>query len=290
MNESALTLQVPKRRIYDITNVLEGVGLLEKRSKNTVAWKGSELLLGNLMDADAKQRLENLRGQITFLNKEDGLLDQWIAHLTSTNRSDGTSSSSPQAVRIDDILTALFPDRRKQVLVDDATGKPRRALLAVHSPIVDSVAYIPKMMHHHTGTHDDQEPCEEEHQLYVGTRQGLDQRYPAEATATIDRNNDKQQQQQRRLLNLPARWRGGGRMPRLLEEKLQVFVVPTYYDDDLQELKCTGVQLLSEPSEATTTAAAAAGVKRSASWDASDSLANDEGVSDFFGAEETAGV
>lgn len=28
-----------KRRIYDITNVLEGIGLIEKQSKNTIRWK-----------------------------------------------------------------------------------------------------------------------------------------------------------------------------------------------------------------------------------------------------------
>ena len=31
-------LQVQKRRIYDITNVLEGVGLIEKKSKNNIRW------------------------------------------------------------------------------------------------------------------------------------------------------------------------------------------------------------------------------------------------------------
>jgi hypothetical protein len=28
-----------KRRIYDITNVLEGIELIEKRSKNSIQWK-----------------------------------------------------------------------------------------------------------------------------------------------------------------------------------------------------------------------------------------------------------
>lgn len=28
-----------KRRIYDITNVLEGIGLIEKTSKNNIHWK-----------------------------------------------------------------------------------------------------------------------------------------------------------------------------------------------------------------------------------------------------------
>lgn len=32
-----------KRRIYDITNVLEGVGLLEKTSKNNIRWQGGSL-------------------------------------------------------------------------------------------------------------------------------------------------------------------------------------------------------------------------------------------------------
>lgn len=39
MNNAAAVLGVPKRRIYDITNVLEGVGLIEKQAKNNVKWK-----------------------------------------------------------------------------------------------------------------------------------------------------------------------------------------------------------------------------------------------------------
>ena len=37
---SSRTLQVQKRRIYDITNVLEGIGLIEKKLKNNIQWKG----------------------------------------------------------------------------------------------------------------------------------------------------------------------------------------------------------------------------------------------------------
>lgn len=39
LNLASETLNVQKRRIYDITNVLEGVGLLEKKSKNNIQWK-----------------------------------------------------------------------------------------------------------------------------------------------------------------------------------------------------------------------------------------------------------
>jgi len=39
LNVASNTLGVQKRRIYDITNVLEGIGILEKKSKNNIQWK-----------------------------------------------------------------------------------------------------------------------------------------------------------------------------------------------------------------------------------------------------------
>lgn len=39
LNEVSQKLNVQKRRIYDITNVLEGIGLIQKQSKNTILWK-----------------------------------------------------------------------------------------------------------------------------------------------------------------------------------------------------------------------------------------------------------
>ena len=39
LNKAAASLNVQKRRIYDITNVLEGIGLIEKKSKNNIQWK-----------------------------------------------------------------------------------------------------------------------------------------------------------------------------------------------------------------------------------------------------------
>ena len=40
LNEAVKTLDVQKRRIYDITNVLEGIGLICKVSKNNIRWEG----------------------------------------------------------------------------------------------------------------------------------------------------------------------------------------------------------------------------------------------------------
>ncbi|KFQ41469.1 Transcription factor E2F6, partial [Nestor notabilis] len=43
LNEVARTLGVRKRRVYDITNVLDGIHLIQKRSKNLIQWVGSNL-------------------------------------------------------------------------------------------------------------------------------------------------------------------------------------------------------------------------------------------------------
>ena len=44
---AAVELEVQKRRIYDITNVLEGIDLIMKTIKNKVKWIG-----GNIEDLD----------------------------------------------------------------------------------------------------------------------------------------------------------------------------------------------------------------------------------------------
>ncbi len=57
------TLQVQKRRIYDITNVLEGIGLIEKKSKNNIQWKP---LAGN-GDDELSDELDVIKQEIAQL-------------------------------------------------------------------------------------------------------------------------------------------------------------------------------------------------------------------------------
>lgn len=322
MGAVAKQLGVPKRRIYDITNVLEGVGMIEKRSKNTVAWKGTEAILGDTIDPDSKAQIDRFRAEIADLNKEDEQLDQWLAHL---RRNQVVS----QSVSTDEIVEAIFypKDRSgdsghdklppKHVVVDES-GKPKCVLIAVQAPFGSFVHIVPSP---------DGGP---ERQLYVGNAAGL-ARYGV-ATPPRTRTGSKRQS--------PFAMTSGRvfKTARSDERELSVYVLPTYFDDKTQKLKTTGMRplthdpppaspdahevasagteehategvpiqeesVLSPVADAGAAAVAAAtggteagtaiaaieeeddeeaNRERSASWDVAESLAHDEQVSKFF--------
>ncbi|EPS70326.1 hypothetical protein M569_04435, partial [Genlisea aurea] len=64
LNKAADTLEVQKRRIYDITNVLEGIGLIEKKLKNRIQWKGVDVS----KPGDSDDTLSSLQEEIENLN------------------------------------------------------------------------------------------------------------------------------------------------------------------------------------------------------------------------------
>ncbi|CAH1235695.1 unnamed protein product [Diabrotica balteata] len=67
LNKASLELKVQKRRIYDITNVLEGIGILEKKSKNNIQWKGSHGQ--NSQCVEFKKQLQNLDNFENYLDQ-----------------------------------------------------------------------------------------------------------------------------------------------------------------------------------------------------------------------------
>jgi hypothetical protein len=74
LNQAADMLSVQKRRIYDITNVLEGIGLIEKKSKNNIQWNAAFRGSG-LSTADDTESIEALKAENEKLNREESLLD-----------------------------------------------------------------------------------------------------------------------------------------------------------------------------------------------------------------------
>ncbi|GFQ04498.1 transcription factor e2fa [Phtheirospermum japonicum] len=77
LNKAADTLQVQKRRIYDITNVLEGIGLIEKKLKNRIHWKGLDPSRPGDMDKDATL----LQTELENLSMEERSLDDQIRQM-----------------------------------------------------------------------------------------------------------------------------------------------------------------------------------------------------------------
>ncbi|XP_061572409.1 transcription factor E2F3-like [Cololabis saira] len=74
LNLAAETLQVQKRRLYDITNVLEGIHLIKKKSKNNIQWMGCSLLE---VEGALSQR-QILTAEVSALTEEEQRLEQLI--------------------------------------------------------------------------------------------------------------------------------------------------------------------------------------------------------------------
>jgi transcription factor E2F3 len=81
LNDAAESLGVQKRRLYDITNVLEGIDLIEKVGKNAVRWKLSadkETTEANGMTAKVLQE------EVNSLRKEEERYDDMLNQLQNT--------------------------------------------------------------------------------------------------------------------------------------------------------------------------------------------------------------
>ncbi|XP_065867896.1 transcription factor E2FB isoform X2 [Euphorbia lathyris] len=72
LNKAADTLEVQKRRIYDITNVLEGIGLIEKKLKNRIQWKGLDVS----RPGEPDENVGSLQAEVENLNIEERRLDE----------------------------------------------------------------------------------------------------------------------------------------------------------------------------------------------------------------------
>ena len=56
LNDAVGKLAVQKRRIYDITNVLEGIGLIQKYKKNKIRWSGPDSIHNKQAKRNGKHR------------------------------------------------------------------------------------------------------------------------------------------------------------------------------------------------------------------------------------------
>ncbi|XP_046890564.1 transcription factor E2F4 [Hypomesus transpacificus] len=110
LKAAADTLAVrQKRRIYDITNVLEGIGLIEKKSKNSIQWKGVGPGCNTREIAD---KLIDLKAELDDLDRREQELDQqrvWVQQ-SIKNVTDDSQNSPLAYVRHEDLCGAFKGD------------------------------------------------------------------------------------------------------------------------------------------------------------------------------------
>ncbi|XP_063700690.1 transcription factor E2F5 isoform X2 [Culicoides brevitarsis] len=110
LKQAAIVLNITqKRRIYDITNVLEGVGLIRKASKNSVQWLGSS---GNEVQGLLEStKIQMIRQQMFKAHEEE--LDRHLKYIQQnlkTTKNDPINRSFGYVTR-DDLLKTYGNDR-----------------------------------------------------------------------------------------------------------------------------------------------------------------------------------
>ncbi|XP_052863364.1 uncharacterized protein LOC128270002 [Anopheles cruzii] len=144
LNIASTKLKVQKRRIYDITNVLEGIGMLEKKSKNNIQWKCGNSLCN--IDRNARIQREQFR-----LQQKENMLDEMIVELRTATNDDMTRTkhgyftcqdlNSIEMFCEQTIVVIKAPPEAKLVLPDVQT--PREIFLKSEKGEID-VFYCPK--------------------------------------------------------------------------------------------------------------------------------------------------
>ncbi|KAL1352174.1 hypothetical protein HN51_016165 [Arachis hypogaea] len=128
LNKAAETLEVQKRRIYDITNVLEGIGLIEKKIKNRIHWKGIDCSTSGGIDDDVSM----LKEDVEKLSLEEHRLDDQIREMQERLRilSEDENNKKMLFVTEDDIKS--LPEFQNETLI--AIKAPHGTTLEVPEP------------------------------------------------------------------------------------------------------------------------------------------------------------
>ncbi|XP_043086271.1 transcription factor E2F1 isoform X2 [Puntigrus tetrazona] len=105
LNWASQVLDVQKRRIYDITNVLEGIHLISKKSKNNIQW------LGNRIDGASVARFQALQREVSELTEAEEKLDELVNKCSLQLRllTEDTHNKKLGYVRCQDLRNTVNP-------------------------------------------------------------------------------------------------------------------------------------------------------------------------------------
>jgi chaperonin cofactor prefoldin len=151
LNFAATSLSVQKRRIYDITNVLEGIGLIEKNTKNHIKWRYAYAIHSIVLtilfrgtgwqpESKLKKELEVLEQEVRSLEEEERLIDEHISRMTDMLKELSENEQSKQFAYLtyDDIRS--LPEFRDQTVI--GIKAPAGTTLTVPDPDEVRIAFF----------------------------------------------------------------------------------------------------------------------------------------------------
>ncbi|KAL9228613.1 hypothetical protein vseg_004170 [Gypsophila vaccaria] len=136
LNNAAETLEVRKRRIYDITNVLEGIGLIEKKLKNRIHWKGLDVSRPGEVD----DSVTSLQADVDNLSVEERRLDEQIREKQEQLREMSEEENNQKWLFVTEEDIKGLPCFQNETLI--AIKAPHGTTLEVPDP--DEAADIPQ--------------------------------------------------------------------------------------------------------------------------------------------------
>jgi len=108
LKEAADVLAVrQKRRIYDITNVLEGIGLIEKKTKNAIQWKGASPGTNTEEFVARVERLKEEVRRLDFIEKDMDRHRLWLEQ-SLRNVTEEPSNTRYAYVRQEDMCMSFL--------------------------------------------------------------------------------------------------------------------------------------------------------------------------------------
>ncbi|XP_038886724.1 transcription factor E2FC-like [Benincasa hispida] len=128
LNKTADVLKVQKRRIYDITNVLEGIGLIEKTTTNHIRWKGCE----RRGPRELNDQVGTLKAEVKSLYADERRLDELIRMKQELLRNLEENANHRKNLFITEEDILRIPCFKNQTLI--AVKAPQASCIEVPDP------------------------------------------------------------------------------------------------------------------------------------------------------------
>eukprot|EP00826_Nyctotherus_ovalis_P034508 TRINITY_DN2883_c0_g2_i14.p1 TRINITY_DN2883_c0_g2~~TRINITY_DN2883_c0_g2_i14.p1 ORF type:complete len:352 (-),score=121.89 TRINITY_DN2883_c0_g2_i14:96-1112(-) len=128
LNEAVGELKVQKRRIYDITNVLEGIGLIEKSGKNGIKWKGT---LNIPEDSQLDHNIIRYRRELKAAKEKDREYTNYIEALKESFNKMAADSAYSELAYVE------YEDLSRLSVIEEYKGKKLIVVAAPQNTVME---------------------------------------------------------------------------------------------------------------------------------------------------------